>query len=263
MKHKSIKFKKHNNNVLNPGPPLPFPALSQPAPVQPPANSGPASQLDPQRAFDLESINRKQRADSFYRKLSPDQQRTLLQWLEDIDDLSEILDRVTAPPPEGFGLAVHYTSLQRFRSFIRSLNWTAANQEILDTIRDMEANGDVTQSVRIEKAINQLLLRKAFELAETEPGSDMVPRILTAINKLSTLELKRQRLILNHFKITHAPRSPRSTTHNVKLTVHPASPQASIAVQSEPAKLHEKNPNPNRNRNRNRKSHSLFPKPRE
>lgn len=196
--------------------PAPLPATA-PQPATPDSTPGAAP------SFDAQSLRRKLRASSFFHKLSDTQQRTLLEWLEEISDLAEIQKRIAAPPPDGFGLDVQYTTLKRLRSLDRSLQFTEANEEILDTIHDMETSSDFSQSTRIQKAIHQMLLQKAFEIAETEPDSPSLPRLLACIEKLSTLDLKREKLLLA--RRSHSSHSsPSISRHHVELTIAPASP---------------------------------------
>src|SRR5688572_5910472 len=149
---------------------------------------------DRYRAFALESLRRKQRADSFFHSLTQEQQDKLLQLIQEGDDIGTVCSRIASPPPEGFGMNVHLTSLRRFRSHWSALHHIMKNQDILDTIHDMETNSDFTQRRRIQDAISQMLHEKAFELARTHPGSDVVTRILTGIEKLAALDYKREKL---------------------------------------------------------------------
>jgi hypothetical protein len=45
--------------------------------------------------------------------LEPEQKEQLMTWLSNLE-IAQVLDKVAAPPPEGFGIKTHITSLRRF-----------------------------------------------------------------------------------------------------------------------------------------------------
>src|SRR5687768_7828698 len=53
------------------------------------------------------------RTDSPLRNLSSDQQQQLFDWLE-LYPVSQVLEKVAAEPPNGFGIKTHLTTLRRF-----------------------------------------------------------------------------------------------------------------------------------------------------
>lgn len=55
----------------------------------------------------------KTRPDDVLGNLTEDQQNIILDWCEELS-YREVLKKIAAPPPEGLGLNVHYTSLRRF-----------------------------------------------------------------------------------------------------------------------------------------------------
>jgi hypothetical protein len=55
----------------------------------------------------------KSRPDSFLAQLTPDQQDTLYDWLL-INSFADVQQKLAAPPPTGFGVQAHLTSLKRF-----------------------------------------------------------------------------------------------------------------------------------------------------
>jgi hypothetical protein len=55
----------------------------------------------------------KTRPDDLLGNLPEDQQNIILDWCEEFS-YREVLKKIAAPPPEGLGLEVHYTSLRRF-----------------------------------------------------------------------------------------------------------------------------------------------------
>lgn len=230
MKSITTEIQKHNNVTSL----TTAEAHQLPSPVEP-LPSSEALELARWRSFAVESIKRKQRADSFYHNLKTEQQDQLLKWLEEEEDLGTICMRITAPPPEGFGIKVHITSLRRFRSSWKALDHIVKNEEVLDCLHDMETNSDFSQRNRIQEGISQMLHEKVFELAQTHPGSDIVTRLLTGIEKLSALDYKRQKLLLEREKLLHnarnLPGSPRH--HRVDLNiVRPDQPPAHPALDS-------------------------------
>lgn len=220
MNTQKTEIVKHNNSVKND--PLNPPQLPPPALVADP-------EADRRRAFALESLKRKQRADSFFSSLTDAQQNQLLRWLEEIDDIGAIVARVAAPPPAGLGIRVHYTSLQRFRAHWRSLHYTIRGQEIDDTIHDMETNGDFSQSLRIQKALTHMLHQKLFELARTHPGSDTVTHLLSSIEKLAALDLKRQKLLIEREKCL---RSGSSSPKHHRVDLNIVRPAGTVSVST-------------------------------
>ena len=224
MKTLTTEIQKHDNlSSLLDSPSAGLPQLHQP--FGPPAEQ---SIADKSRASAIESLKRKQRADSFFQSLTDEQQDKLLDWLETERDLGAVLARVSAPAPEGFGLKVHLTSLRRLRAHWRSLDFINRNEEILDTIHDMETNSDFSQSHRIQEAINQLLHEKAFELARTHPGSDVLRDVLASIQRLAELDYKREKLLIERQKLLRlSVGSPQH--HRVDLNiVRPAPPLKTV-----------------------------------
>src|SRR5687768_11357206 len=55
----------------------------------------------------------KTRPDDILGNLPEDQQHLILDWCEELS-YRDVLKKIAAPPPEGLGLTVHYTSLRRF-----------------------------------------------------------------------------------------------------------------------------------------------------
>lgn len=200
------------------------------------ANDPKAQQL----AFDLESVQRKLRADSFFHQLTLEQRQRLLKWFGENDSLWTIHKKIAASPPEGFGLDVHVNSLQRLRAWLRAQIAAGHHREALDTIHDLEKGTDFSQTTRIQQAINQLLHQRAFELARNDPDSREIRAVLASIEKLSALELKRQKLLLDHQRNT----SPglTSTHHRVELSIAPAQTPNIINLPPSPTALPDVQP---------------------
>jgi hypothetical protein len=123
-------------------------------------------------------------------RLSPEQQNQLLHWMDIYPDKS-VLEKVAAPPPEGFGISTHITSLRRFQA--RKQRDDAI--EILEMARTAAAESSVTEE--FVAASGRLLAEKAFELISS--GS-VKPKQFNAvarwIARLRDQELKSEALRL-------------------------------------------------------------------
>lgn len=76
--------------------------------------------------------------------LSEEQKEQLLTWIATIPKKGDIIDKIAAPPPEGFGIKTYITSLQRFiqRERIREF------QEQLSIARAENLNDDDLALIR-------------------------------------------------------------------------------------------------------------------
>src|SRR5688500_17496259 len=99
MTHTKAEIQKHNNNVTNPVPT----GGNSPAPEQSGLVPSRPSDGDRWQSFALDSIRRKQRADSFFHSLSAAQQELLLKWITETPNLWDVQKRIAAAPPHGFG----------------------------------------------------------------------------------------------------------------------------------------------------------------
>lgn len=217
MKTQNTEIQEHNNIVSVTAS---TPSTSEVAP--PPIEAEPPSEdAERRHSFIRESLERKQRADSFYRSLKPDQQTQLLRWLNEDQPLGTIVDKVSAPPPQGFGVKVHVTSLRRLRSFWRGMDEALRTEEILDTVQDMDRHCDLSQQPRIQQAISQMLHEKAFELARTHPGSEVLGEVLSSITKLAALDHKREKLLLDRQKLLRSFTNENTKHHRVDLNIIP------------------------------------------
>jgi hypothetical protein len=219
MKTQNTEIQKHNNIVsVSTTDTTSAPNI---APPQQPESLD--RDAERRRAFLRESIERKQRADSFYHNLKPEQQAQLLEWLQEDMSLVTIMDKVSAPPPKGFGVKVHLTSLRRLRAWWRGMDEVLRTEEILDTVYDMEHHCDLSQQPRIQEAISQMLHEKAFELARTHPGSEVLGTVLSSITKLAALDHKREKLLLDRQKLlrSFSSSTDKPKHHRVDLNIIP------------------------------------------
>jgi hypothetical protein len=173
----------------------------------------------------IDSIARRQRADSFLRSLTPEQARQVYTWVRELDSINEVQSRITAPPPEGLGLTVSTITLRRLRALWQAQDEINFTQNMLDIITDMEVESELKQPARIQNAICHLLQEKAFDLAIRMPGSEVLKDVLSGIEKLTTLDLKRQKLQLERERLlrrsaTPAP-APPTQHHRVDLNIVP------------------------------------------
>ena len=194
---------------------------------------GPASNdiLDMIKRDRAESLKRKQRSDSFLHRLDRDQLTKVIEWLGEEEDIGIVYQNITAPAPEGLGLEVGLSTIRRLRAHVTATLANTRATEILDTIIDMESPGNPThsassgQSERIQSAINQLLHQKAFELVRTAPGAPELFELLAAIERLSALDLKRQKIALDREKMLRRDQRatvlPFTREHHVKLEIVP------------------------------------------
>jgi hypothetical protein len=174
----------------------------------------PQNPIDSIARWQIQSLQRKQRSDSFFASLTDEQRSRIVSWFIEFPDLGEVFKRVIAPAPEGLGLKVSPTALRRLRSHWNALDTVRCTEEILDTITDMELESDLTQAPRIQNAISHLLHEKAFELARTVPGSPVMKELLTSIQKLSDLEHKRQKLLLDRERLHRHVNTPAAPQHH-------------------------------------------------
>ena len=235
MKTKPTEIQKHDNAIalststhVGAGLPQVHQPLQPPAPAQPPP--------DQSRAFAVQSLKRKQRADSFFHSITPEQQDKIVELLHTDENLVTVFNRVTAPPPQGLGLKVHLNSLRRLRAHWRAAVFALRSEEILDEIHDMETNSDFSQSHRVQEGINQLLHEKAFELARSHPGSDVLRDVLASITKLAELSYKREKLLIERQKLLRLA-LPSPQHHRVDLNiVRPTPPTPAQQIQSSTTK---------------------------
>jgi hypothetical protein len=201
--------------------------VTVPAAESPSASAASAALLRKLELKRLKALQRKQRADSFLNKLTDAQLARVLALFEDEPNLVIVYHHVTSPAPEGLGLRVSLPTLRRIRAHICATHSIARTTEILDTISEMEADADPSQSTRIQGAINQFLHQKAFELARTEPGSPELFELLATVEKLSALDLKRQKIALDREKMlrrAHQASNPQPRKHQVELKMVPSTP---------------------------------------
>ena len=235
----------HNASILSQSDPaqLPVPSDSLPsaleATTEPPSNTN----LDLVTKSKIESLKRKQRADSFFNSLTDEQAEKVFHWMNTIENVCEIQDLITAPPPKGLGLEVCMQTLRRIRAHINAMSVVVKTNGLLDAVYDVEERTDLTQSARILNTISHLLQDKAFELANTIPGSPIVTQLVRDIHRLADIDFQRQKLLLEREKLlrqNNAGTSPRhhpTQHHRVDLNIVPPKPPVgdpAIVVSADP-----------------------------
>jgi hypothetical protein len=96
------------------------------------------------------------------------------------------------------------------------------NEEVTETLHDMEQECDFSRQSRLQTAISQMLHEQAFELARIDPESENIPRLLTCLEKLSALDYKRKKLQFEHRKMLQASQPelrPSIKHHRVDLNI--------------------------------------------
>ena len=123
-------------------------------------------------------------------QLTPEQQSQLIGWLE-LYPAKIVAEKVAAPPPDGFGIQTHLTSLRRF--YARKQR--AAAIEILELARAQAAESNTAHEFGAASA--RMLAEKAFEFIN---APEFRPKHFASIAKwlarLRDQELKSQQLLL-------------------------------------------------------------------
>lgn len=229
------------------------PASPPAAPVQRPKSpqcpqfsAAAADNLDAITDSRIESLARRQRADSFLRSLTQEQARRLYRWIFEFKDIGEVHSRVTALPPEGLGLDVSTITLRRLRSYWQAAAEASFSRDMLDFITDMELESPLAQPARIQNAICHLLQGKAFDLARTVPGSPVMKDLLSGIEKLSNLDLKRQKILLERERLLRARTADPAPTqhHRVDLNFVPPKRDPAIVLSGNPPATPQQLPPP-------------------
>src|SRR5687767_7098999 len=129
--------------------------------------------------------------------LTADQKATILLWMETEEDKT-VLQKVMAPPPEGFGIRTHITSLRRF--FARHQpDERFAELELARTYA-AEKNGEqvfitATQSILAEKAF-QFLTSSDFRPKHFRTVSSWLLKIREQQLRRDQIQIARERWML-------------------------------------------------------------------
>jgi hypothetical protein len=154
------------------------------------------------------------RAGSLLARLTSDQRTQLFKWLLD-HQVADVVNFVAAPAPAGFGIQTHKTTLRRLKGMLRShesraaFEGSSAAAELLTgTIRENRP--------QFAPLISELLLQKAFDLANSQNERHELKDLINSAIKLRELDLKVQRLQLLREK-----RDPNAARRRVHVKSHP------------------------------------------
>lgn len=184
-------------------------ALYAPQSIGTPSQSTPPSSpqpIDPATQWRVDFIKRKQRASAFFNQLTPDQQVTICEWFGKLS-VPEIQKRIAAPAPEGWALQISQTVLRRTRALLFSGANNAATEEMLDTLHDMLPFTELANLNGVRHGLAHTLHLEAMHLVQRDPKSKDLKTVLVNIQRLASLEFKRQQLELQrdklHFRRSH------------------------------------------------------------
>jgi hypothetical protein len=127
--------------------------------------------------------------------LNNDQQDQLLTWLE-LYPIKEVLEMVAAPPPEGFGIKTHITSLRRFQQQAQ-LN---GKEDDLRMARRAQLTGEELDIMR--RAASSALVQQAFHFTSSKTNDSK--NIAAAAKWLALLhqqELRMRELALSEARL--------------------------------------------------------------
>ena len=129
-------------------------------------------------------------------QLTPDQQATLLAWIDEGPTMQAVVQKVAAPPPDGFGIQTHVTSLRRFH----------ARQQLKERVADLDLARELAQGQgtgpTFLAAAETMLAEKAFQFL-TEPNfrAGNFAAVSRWFLKVREQELRREELLLERERL--------------------------------------------------------------
>jgi hypothetical protein len=223
---KQSPAQKANRKTQTPSPPAPnTPAATGQGSIAPPAliegdaiSPGELTAAPPPAAppLPVRRVEIKARAKSFLRRLSPDQVKEFWEWLLK-NSISEVRRRVAAPPPLGFGMIVHETTLRRIKAMAFAFE---ADEQLATNAMTADCLRETIDDHRVDFAsvTAELLLSKTFAFARLDQPLEALQRLTSNFVKLRELELKARRFDLQR---GHPARGSAPNRHHVELTVVP------------------------------------------
>jgi hypothetical protein len=134
--------------------------------------------------------------------LSEDQQQQLLAWLEEYP-AAEVLLKVGAPPPDGFGLKTHITSLRRFYAQMRAAQ-EPENIDIAallaDKARHHSGSLDLGTAWAIKERAFQLAIAPQLDAEHFKTVARWVLRLENQKQRAAEINLEERRLALEQKK---------------------------------------------------------------
>jgi hypothetical protein len=215
----------NTENICNPGPGhialCPSPAISPSDRTASPLSSPAQGAAVPRSAENSEISNSETseqirfRAGSLLASLSHDQRTELFKWLREFS-VANVLRFVAAPPPGGFGITTHKTTLRRVKAMIRGQSSSVdfetsacASELLTETIRENRP--------QFAPVISETSPAKAFDLASDQRQAHELKDLINSAIKLRELDLKMQRLQLLREKATQ-------TRRRIQVQSRPATP---------------------------------------
>jgi hypothetical protein len=186
------------------------------------------------------SAEQKSKAKSLLSRLDPRQSMQLVDWLTK-HSVSDVLGMVAAPPPEGFGIHTHYTTLRRFKSQLHAGLLSDDLQNMFDMCHDVAEENPSLDLPNVQSILSAMLHERAFTLLRNSADTSEINKLIDAISKISSLEFKRQKLAREHQQ-SLAPKHHRVDLNIVPPRSQPpvpavqiAPPPPAAAVSAEPA----------------------------
>jgi hypothetical protein len=133
-------------------------------------------------------------------QLSPEQQEQLIDWIESFT-AKEVLEKVAAPEPEGFGIKTHATSLRRFYD-----KWHASQktEDLQSAFHQLEGTDDPMLSKGISSALTRQAFRTVTGPKRAQMTLDQATKWIITMEKQQLrekeLELAKRRLDLEEKK---------------------------------------------------------------
>jgi hypothetical protein len=162
--------------------------------------------------------DRKFRAHSFLAKLTPIQQSMLISWLKALST-REIVEKVAALPPTGFGLKVCSTTITRLRVLVRNVPAMTLANETLDTAADLLESHQTAAIPALHEALHVMLYSAALNHATRGAEPKVIDQTLAALIRLEKL-----RILTTASAQNLSPSAP-ATRHNIHVTISPAPPE--------------------------------------
>jgi hypothetical protein len=157
------------------------------------------------------------RAGSLLSKLNWDQQLQLIKWLE-TEPASTVCRLVADAPPKGFGLNTSETAIRRLRARMYSTDLVdrlTKNQDICERITEAVPKGDDIASVTL-----QILQHRVFEMVKGDRPPLILPQLVGALERLTSLQIKRERLQLDRERMAQHP----PQRHQIAVQIMPGKP---------------------------------------
>ena len=164
----------------------------------------------------------KPRPDSTIAQLTDDQRDQLYDWLTD-HAYREVITMAAQPPPKGFGIQFHKTTLVRFFKNERARRHA---EEIAESISANQPQIDPNELLSRSKLE---LLHSCFDTAQETLNADSRNQLSRTLNRLESAQLKRQNLALKEQLVSIEQQ--RLELENRKFEYHAVEAAAKHAVE--------------------------------